>query len=422
MTEAPEPGESGPSEDAAPPAGYGGPSAPQFFGLASGYGPPGGYGPGPDPYPAPILVSFAEPQKQNRLTVGFRGILAIPHFVILFFVSVAAWAVTFIGWFAALFAGRLPRWAHEFLTGYLRWATRVFAYLALLTDAYPPFMLEDADYPVRLVTNRAELNRMAVLFRIVLLIPVGFVASAVSFGLQVMSFFAWLITLFAGRMPASLHQAFAAITRFYARYTGYAIMLTPEYPSGLFGDNAPLASELLQADAGLAGEPARADPWRLALGQSGKTLVIVALVLGVAGDAGNVALRIALEHRVTRAASLSAVNSAYDQLSSTLNQFPAQTEACGQEISCVTALDRKVEVAFSNFGVDLANAGVPSQYTAEVRSLSVDGLKVIADFSQLSGAKSAAQYRSAFARMTLQADLAQWQSDLDGLEHGLSTG
>ena len=65
--------------------------------------------------------------------------------------------VAIIGWFGALFTGRLPVFAADFLAGYLRWLTRVFAYTILLTDVYPPFTLEDAEYPVRVaVAGRAE--------------------------------------------------------------------------------------------------------------------------------------------------------------------------------------------------------------------------------------------------------------------------
>ena len=54
-----------------------------------------------------------------------------------------------IGWFAALFTGRLPQWAHTFLGGVVRWYTRSGAYMFLLTDRYPPFSFDDVEYPVR---------------------------------------------------------------------------------------------------------------------------------------------------------------------------------------------------------------------------------------------------------------------------------
>jgi Domain of unknown function (DUF4389) len=84
--------------------------------------------------------------------------------------------VIFIGWFAALFMGSLPEWAHTFLTGVLRWQVRVYAYTFFLTGMYPPFSMEDEPYPVRLVTARTRLNRLAVFFRLILVVPAGIVA------------------------------------------------------------------------------------------------------------------------------------------------------------------------------------------------------------------------------------------------------
>jgi len=52
-----------------------------------------------------------------------RLILAIPHLVGLFFLSIALVVVVVIGWFAALVLGRLPGWAHQFSSDYPRWYT-----------------------------------------------------------------------------------------------------------------------------------------------------------------------------------------------------------------------------------------------------------------------------------------------------------
>jgi uncharacterized protein DUF4389 len=121
--------------------------------------------------PAPVLVSFAGSSPQSRATVLFRIFMAIPQLIVVYLLGVAAYVITFIGWFGALFTGRLPVFAADFLTGYLRWLSRVYAYLYLLTDEYPPFTLADAEYPVRLAVMPGQLNRLAVLFRIFLLIP-----------------------------------------------------------------------------------------------------------------------------------------------------------------------------------------------------------------------------------------------------------
>ena len=103
--------------------------------------------------------------------MAIRFILVIPHFLALFYLGIVAFAVVVIGWLGALVSGRLPRLAATYLSGYLRWYSRVAAYLLLLTDEYPPFAFGDAAYPVRLTVGSGKLNRLTVLFRIILAIP-----------------------------------------------------------------------------------------------------------------------------------------------------------------------------------------------------------------------------------------------------------
>lgn len=196
----------------------------------------------PQPYqapsgPGPIEVGFAGPAAQRRVTTAFRLILAIPQFIVLYVLVIAAEIVAVIGWFAALFTGRLPEFAVEFLSGVLRWQARVSAYYLLLTDEYPPFSLDDADYPVRVAARPGPLNRLAVLFRIILIIPAGIVVALLTYGLETITMFVvWLIVLINGRMPDALHAAISSVLRYIIRYLGYFFLLTSEYPGGLYGD------------------------------------------------------------------------------------------------------------------------------------------------------------------------------------------
>jgi hypothetical protein len=189
--------------------------------------------------PPPVFVAVADPGPQRPSTVFFRHILVIPQSFVLSILSLAAGIVAFIGWWGALFTGQLPGFAVSFLSGFLRWSARVFAYELLLTDVYPPFSLDDdPSYPVRVAIPAAQrLNRAAVFFRYFLALPVMLLIILASMGAgTLMSFIAWLVTLFTGRMPASLHLAYVAYIRFQVRYTGYYYMLTPAYPGGLYGD------------------------------------------------------------------------------------------------------------------------------------------------------------------------------------------
>ena len=93
--------------------------------------------PGDDPR---VRVDF-EPElaDRNRVTTGFRLILAIPHFIVLALLSIAATFVVIIGGFAVLFTGRWPDGLRGFVIGVGRYWVRFQAYITLLTDDYPPF-------------------------------------------------------------------------------------------------------------------------------------------------------------------------------------------------------------------------------------------------------------------------------------------
>lgn len=81
-------------------------------------------------------------QDLNRWLPLVKWLLAIPHYIVLFFLGLAAIVCAIISWFAILFTGRYPRGLFDFIEGVLRWANRVGAYAFLLvTDQYPPFRL-----------------------------------------------------------------------------------------------------------------------------------------------------------------------------------------------------------------------------------------------------------------------------------------
>ena len=81
-------------------------------------------------------------QDLDRWLPLVKWFLAIPHYVVLFFLYIAAFVAVVIAWFAILFTGRYPRGLFDFVEGVMRWHNRVVAYAFLLvTDSYPPFAL-----------------------------------------------------------------------------------------------------------------------------------------------------------------------------------------------------------------------------------------------------------------------------------------
>jgi len=82
------------------------------------------------------------PHDLNPWLPLVKWLLAIPHYIVLFFLDIAAVVVVIIVWFAILFTGRYPRGLFNYLEGLIRWHDRVVAYaIILVTDEYPPFSL-----------------------------------------------------------------------------------------------------------------------------------------------------------------------------------------------------------------------------------------------------------------------------------------
>jgi len=92
-----------------------------------------------------VSLEFPYPdakQGLNRWLPLVKWFLAIPHYVVLAFLGLAAVVCVIIAWFAILFTGRYPKGLFDFVVGVMRWGNRVAAYaFVLVTDQYPPFRL-----------------------------------------------------------------------------------------------------------------------------------------------------------------------------------------------------------------------------------------------------------------------------------------
>ena len=103
-----------------------------------------------DRYPATddqqaVHLDYVYPDAErdlNRWLPLVKWFLAIPHYIVLFFLWFAAVMAVIIAWFSILFTGRYPKALFDFVVGVGRWNLRVAAYAFLLvTDEYPPFSL-----------------------------------------------------------------------------------------------------------------------------------------------------------------------------------------------------------------------------------------------------------------------------------------
>jgi hypothetical protein len=183
------------------------------------------------PYPVTFEADYTN--TRSRLTTLFRPLLVIPHAILTALWAIGVLVAVVIAWFALLFTGRWPPGTYDFVTRFTRYTTRVYGYLVLLCDQYPPFDgAEHADYPVRLNVGPVlpEYNRVKVLLRILYMIPALVVLELMSIFLEFAVFAAWIIIVVTGRMPKGLFDALRVCVSYVWRAVPLCLLLTESYP------------------------------------------------------------------------------------------------------------------------------------------------------------------------------------------------
>jgi uncharacterized protein DUF4389 len=185
---------------------------------------------GPPAHPIGLIVS--DDLKRSRLTVFFRLLLVVPHVIWLELWSIAATLAILFAWFAALFTGRVPDGLHNFIAGFVRYSTRVYAYLFLLADPWPPFSGKPGGYPIDVrVDGPVSQGRVTVFFRIFLAIPALILASVFRSVNQVVAFLGWFYCLVTGNMNEGMRNISAWLLRYETQAYCYMFLLTGRYPS-----------------------------------------------------------------------------------------------------------------------------------------------------------------------------------------------
>ena len=194
----------------------------------------------------PVRFEVARPASQSRLTnfplgIGFfiRGLLLIPHFIILYFLQLLATLIYFIATFAILFTGKYPEGMFNFFVGYMRWSANIFGYLLSLFDRYPPFSTdEQQDYPLTFQAAYPQSSSRLLNFplfigltiKYILLIPHLLIVFFLYIAALILVFVAQFAILFTGSFPEGMHGFVVGVGRWYNRITAYAFGLTDNYP------------------------------------------------------------------------------------------------------------------------------------------------------------------------------------------------
>jgi len=335
------------------------------------------------PYADEIDVDFGEPLRQSRVTVAFRGLLVLPHLVVVAVLGIVAVPLVVLGWFAALALGRLPRWIASYLMAVIAYATRVSAYLYMLAGQFPAFAISrDADYTVRVEIGASRLSRLKVFFRWLLLIPAWFVVNFAVGGAG-LPFIAivWLITLVRGRMPRVLFSALTAVFRYQARYFGYVTLVTDAYPGGLFDPQWVTAPDGLGRELQRLSSGARRVLW---------LIVILGIAVFIAG--------LVVPRQL--GGGMSPAERAAQRLELASAAFRDNALACGQAYRCLEPKERKWAAAFDRFGSDLSGISFSASQQAAAAALMQDSYAV----SRALLAASSATTLTVHSRAFLKAD------------------
>jgi uncharacterized protein DUF4389 len=181
----------------------------------------------------PIRLRITDDLRRTRLTVFFRLILVIPHFLWAALLGIVAVLVTIANWFATLFAGKSPQGLHDYLANFMRYVTQIGAYCYLIADPYPGFLfINMEEYPVDLEVAPPEVqNRWTVLFRIILAIPALLIASVLRNISELLAIFAWVMGVLTARVPEGIRNFSAFALRYETQTYAYLVLLTQKYPN-----------------------------------------------------------------------------------------------------------------------------------------------------------------------------------------------
>ena len=191
----------------------------------------------------PVRMVVTDDLRRSRLTVFFRLLLAIPHYLWISLIGVVVGILVFVNWFILLAVAQTPKGIHYFLAGYIRYTTQLEAYLFLAANPYPPFWpVGETDYPVTLeIDPPARQSRWKTFFRLFLAIPAILIsASSLAGGARfggytvgiafTIAFFAWWVALFLGRVPRGFRDLLAFCVGYSAQLGAYLFLVTDRYP------------------------------------------------------------------------------------------------------------------------------------------------------------------------------------------------
>jgi hypothetical protein len=192
--------------------------------------------PPPPPPPAssgyPVGLEISNQGEYNRFLPLIKWLLAFPHYLVLFVLLIGAGVVILISFFATIITGRWPRGLFDYVAGTFRWIYRVYAYVYLLTDKYPPFSLGgDPTYPIQIeIPYPEQVDRWRPLVHWLLILPFALVAGLLMQLAGIVAFIGVFVILFTAKLPEGMFNLIVNPLRWSLRASTYHVWMVTRYP------------------------------------------------------------------------------------------------------------------------------------------------------------------------------------------------
>jgi hypothetical protein len=176
-----------------------------------------------------FAIEYTEPR--SRLSVLFRAVLYIPHYIIEYAWRVLAQVLAFVQWFVILFTGRRNEGIWKLQRAYLGYAARVWAYYGLSFDKWPNIGAEPNGEPTRFEFEyTADANRLTNFFRFIWLVPTLIVAIGVMIVALICVVLSWFAIIITGKHPRGLFDFLARTHAFMAHVQACAFLMSDVRP------------------------------------------------------------------------------------------------------------------------------------------------------------------------------------------------
>jgi hypothetical protein len=194
----------------------------------------------------PVRMHVGDDLSRSRLTVFFRLLLALPHFIVMWAVALICVLLLPVLWLATLIRAQPPHGLAELYGRLVVYFVHVFAYVHLAANPYPPFLAASRPYAVDVELPVPERqNRWSIAFRGLLAIPALLLASTLGSGLggaavgtfgynvgvlPTIAVLGWFACMVRGRMPRGMRDLAVYALGYGARTYAYLFFLTGRYP------------------------------------------------------------------------------------------------------------------------------------------------------------------------------------------------